>query len=1273
MVNMKTLFGSLKSALSSSDGKQEAAILAAIEQGDVAGLYAALPQTAQEIWQAWFKQIKAIDVQAAGHINTIVVGQVAELDVECHVSQLEAIYNVFSRPLDDFSSFQSFEHIRLLPTQPMNLLYRLQWHRLSLQGKIEANFLKKVLSIWQYLAHQHSSYNRHSDDVNQFWQVSLQEFTQILPLQCTAAFGEQGGNLVEPISLAALLRLYPQYDWHKHHLVLDYVFERSQSLDAIERITDLDEWLMQHRGAIKAWYQDHGYYQSTKLLLQYASSHTVLHLPLLPLWVMAAQDKDVDNRMLGLGILRQLDVNLVGEEMSKAAELADKPAAVLGKLAEVMPNLGEAYAPVLQAWLEQAKTAAAKKPFALALSKLTLNALVQKTEVTIPDYAPLDTDLPKDRLMGVIQQNITEELETLVNRIDWCERRLRDYEQANTAELDPQELQWHQHGWETEKVEYANLQAQRDALRHIGHDDYTRWYEALQNRKALPIEDLRILFQSQRYYYAHNPYVLNSEHWRPAHTAAQFGLWNTQALIHSAQAILNTHNWLSIQEHFATLGRTDSAALMWQVVDEFYLGDERWQQAWSFVAKNQQQVEEALGLQAFNTRFNKLSVDDVLVALHYFPVIPTNLQHTLAVWAYGSNRALRERAQALLSKQTNALDWAAWGLNNDHADTRKISIAWLIALQDGSSKAIDLLHQRLNLETESALRVQILQGLIALNADVSAYLSEEALLKEVAPILSKKRGKAIEWLAWEELPELYWQDKRPVNPELIEGWLRLALQMKDANGDGLWQLYMGLLDEDSQQRFSLFVLKQFVDEDTRPMTDAELNELIDKEVPKKLKKFQKDYEQYPNYYSEYKDITEADVRAKLTAELGRYNEKQTALPYKGLLALTGKVAADEWYRTFRRYQRDFAYKTKQLGALVQAAAAGENVAVLPLIASLDVKASGNYIRTLARNTIGEFQQRHELSDEQMADFLVPDFGMDAFSRLSLNYGERAFTVRLLDDGEWQISDVDGKVLRTLPPVRKTEDENWVKALKAQFASIKKDAKASLKAQQQRLLVAMLTERQWSGKVWQQVIAKQPLMRVLAQKLVWKISQDGGCVYVRLDEQGELLDSNDDIHSLNSDARVSVAHGVDMTEEEIQAWQQHFADYQVTPLFNQFRPKSTHSWLRNQVSDYQDYALPYYTLRSVVAKHGFDVGSYDYYGEDGFHFNLGNGCTISIYFEAQSDLGYGADRSKALVWLNEVKIHSDEPATERIKAEAFAAYQAVADASNGKDLHRKKSA
>ena len=957
MVNLKNMVGKVKAVLTGGEANgantMEAKVLQALQNQDFAAVFAALPQQADELVGVWLGQIRANHAEYAQIIEAFLSHKGVALDIYAMPHDVaDDVFNVFARPLDDFTYASVASYVRGLPERPVPLLLRVQWYRLLLQGQIDSKLAEKMQCLWQDLAHARSSYSRYYGGTDKAWAATFADNTEILPLQWQATFSSASWEVLPKVNLSRLQQVFGAADWQNPSEVLTVLFNSRGNAVRLQQCEDLDAWLLEHVGAIRAWHGEDSYYSNTVWLLMYASAKTNLHLPLLPVWVTCLLDKEASVRMLAIGILRQIDVASVVHELNQTAAVADKPAAMLAKFAEHLPHLGKAYASVLEDWQAQAKTGAAKKPYATALSKLTLAELVQNTALDIPTSPLLQPSLPEKATIALLKEKLESRHSQATHQQSWAQSRLKELEEADTSQMDADELAWHKEAIATSIQDGEDATERLQTLSGVGDCDYARWYKKLNTFVPLNEDELGLTLGEQ-YYYARTTYYLDLPEWLPAHTAAQYGLWNRQGLEYACGHLERIVPWDSLLAHLQELGCDAPLDIIWHMLSSNYQNDLVWRQAWPLLAKHQEVLEQTWGLQAVHVLPCKLNVERVLEALHAFPVLPAQYQYPVALWAYGSQRSLREQAQALLSKQEHALACAAWGLNHDYADVRKLSIAWLVGLQAASAQVIPLLNARMQVEDDTKLRVQLLQGLIALQADVSAYLSEAALLAEIAPVMAKKRPKAMEWLAWEEMPALQWQDGRPVSPELLEGWLRLSIQMKEANGEGMWQIYLGLLDAPSQDALGLFALKQFVSEDLRPMTDAELNELIDKEVPNKLKKFQKDYEQYPNYYSEYKDITEEQVRAKLVEELGRYNDKQTALPHKGLLALTGAVAADEWYRTFRRYQRDFAYKTKQLGALIQAAAAGDNASVLPLIASLDVKASGNYIRTLSRATIAE--------------------------------------------------------------------------------------------------------------------------------------------------------------------------------------------------------------------------------------------------------------------------------------------------------------------------------
>ena len=60
---------------------------------------------------------------------------------------------------------------------------------------------------------------------------------------------------------------------------------------------------------------------------------------------------------------------------------------------------------------------------------------------------------------------------------------------------------------------------------------------------------------------------------------------------------------------------------------------------------------------------------------------------------------------------------------------------------------------------------------------------------------------------------------------------------------------------------------------------------------------------------------------------------------------------------------------------------------------------------------------------------------------------------------------------------------------------------------------------------------------------------------RKSEDGQLLGADDAVLELSPDAVVTLAHGTLLSEAEVAGWQEHLADYEITPLFDQFSARA----------------------------------------------------------------------------------------------------------------------
>jgi len=206
------------------------------------------------------------------------------------------------------------------------------------------------------------------------------------------------------------------------------------------------------------------------------------------------------------------------------------------------------------------------------------------------------------------------------------------------------------------------------------------------------------------------------------------------------------------------------------------------------------------------------------------------------------------------------------------------------------------------------------------------------------------------------------------------------------------------------------------------------------------------------------------------------------------------------------------------------------------------------------------------SEAELGDRSIPTAGFGPDGLLHLSYGEREFLGRLTPELTIALTDADGRPRKTLPTARKSEDGELVAQTRRRLTFARKEVAAVLKVQGRRLYEAMCVGRSWQVPQWRELFADHPLARHLAARLVWMARRQGEGVGAhdpeaggheprtwtfRPTEDGELLGADDAVLELPPDAVVTLAHGTLLPEAEVTDWQEHLADYEITPLFDQF--------------------------------------------------------------------------------------------------------------------------
>ncbi|RVX43858.1 WGR domain-containing protein [Nonomuraea polychroma] len=232
------------------------------------------------------------------------------------------------------------------------------------------------------------------------------------------------------------------------------------------------------------------------------------------------------------------------------------------------------------------------------------------------------------------------------------------------------------------------------------------------------------------------------------------------------------------------------------------------------------------------------------------------------------------------------------------------------------------------------------------------------------------------------------------------------------------------------------------------------------------------------------------------------------------------------------------------------AAIGSEVALMHLHGIAEkVKFSG--LKNRARQKMDEVAAELGLTPQELADRLVPDFGLSADGSLTLDYGRRQFVVGFDEQLKPYVTDAAGKRLKNLPKPGANDDPELAPAAYQRFAGLKKDVRAVAADNIHRLEQAMVNRRRWSGEEFKRLLVGHPLLWHIVRRLVWGLYDPSGRLTgaLRVAEDRSFADVEDDTLTLPDDAVVGVPHPLELGEE-LAAWAEVFADYEILQPFPQ---------------------------------------------------------------------------------------------------------------------------
>nr|BFE28201.1 hypothetical protein GCM10010200_004520 [Actinomadura rugatobispora] len=218
---------------------------------------------------------------------------------------------------------------------------------------------------------------------------------------------------------------------------------------------------------------------------------------------------------------------------------------------------------------------------------------------------------------------------------------------------------------------------------------------------------------------------------------------------------------------------------------------------------------------------------------------------------------------------------------------------------------------------------------------------------------------------------------------------------------------------------------------------------------------------------------------------------------------------------------------------------------LTLLDGIARKAKFTALKDYARWKMGAVADGLGLSGEQLADRLVPDFGLDAAGGMTLDYGPRRFRVGFDEALKPYVTDEDGTRRKALPKPGAKDDPVLAPEAHRAFGELKKNVRTVAADQVGRLERAMVTGRTWTPREFGDLVVRHPLVWHIARRLVWTC--DG--VAFRLAEDRTFADAADDTLTPDAGAAIGLAHPVTLGTA-VRDWSRVFADYEIVQPFPQ---------------------------------------------------------------------------------------------------------------------------
>jgi Domain of unknown function (DUF4132) len=211
------------------------------------------------------------------------------------------------------------------------------------------------------------------------------------------------------------------------------------------------------------------------------------------------------------------------------------------------------------------------------------------------------------------------------------------------------------------------------------------------------------------------------------------------------------------------------------------------------------------------------------------------------------------------------------------------------------------------------------------------------------------------------------------------------------------------------------------------------------------------------------------------------------------------------------------------------------------------------LKTKAMDCMATLAQERGLTEEQLADRIVPDCGLNAQGSKIYDYGSQQFRVILSADLKPLIRDPQNKLKPNLPRPTQQDDRPLAEAALEDWKILKKTLGQVVSLQAKRLERGMIEQRRWIRSEFETYLLGHPVLLNLARRLIWGGYHDSTGELItsfRITEDGTYGDCTDEEIQIPSELVLGIVHPAELSTAQLQDWGQLLSDYEIVPPFSQ---------------------------------------------------------------------------------------------------------------------------